>query len=179
MKYDSLIKKPSARFSLMILVVSMLFISGCTSPPTQNNNSTPINNDNGSDFNGVKGVFVVDGNETSPLKLETAITRREQARGLMGRKNLAENSGMIFIFDGERVRGFWMKNTLIPLDMIFLDENLTVVKIQHARPEAKTPKGDFKTYSSEVPAKFVIEVNRGYSNRTGLEEGDKFRFLDR
>jgi uncharacterized protein len=107
----------------------------------------------------------------TPLTIEIADTSEERAKGLMNRKNLPEGNGMLFIFEGEKQVIFWMKNTLIPLDMIFLDAKYNVVHIQKdARPCVKDP---CETFPSGKPAKYVIEVNSGTSDKIGLKEGDK------
>lgn len=108
------------------------------------------------------------------LKVELAKTNAEHERGLMYRENLDEDSGMLFIFDNEKVVNFWMKNTIIPLDMIFLDSNKKIVHIEfNAIPCNKDP---CKIYPSIYPVKYVIEVNSGYSEKNNINVGDKLEF---
>lgn len=111
------------------------------------------------------------GNNTV-LQLEIADTREERARGLMNRPELKEGTGMLFIFPSEKERSFWMKNTLIPLDMIFLAENRSIVDIHHAYPEPGVPVGSLKRYTSP-PAKYVIEANINFTREYSIEKGDK------
>jgi hypothetical protein len=107
----------------------------------------------------------------NPFILEKALTPKQKASGLMNRDFLPEENGMIFIFEDSQKRGFWMKNTLIPLDMIFLDSNGMVVDInQDAQP--CTLESECIPYISAAPAKYVIEINAGLAEKLGLEKGD-------
>jgi uncharacterized membrane protein (UPF0127 family) len=100
-------------------------------------------------------------------KLELADKQLEIMTGLMYRDELCENCGMLFEFQNEQIRSFWMKNTKIPLDMIFLDENGKIVKI-HTNTE---PLREDKLYSSELPILYVLEASNGYSQKQNLTEG--------
>jgi len=104
------------------------------------------------------------------INLELANTAQEQEQGLMYRNELDENSAMLFIFQDEQIRSFWMKNTLIPLDIIFIDSNNMIVDIQAAEPCKSDP---CINYVSKYPAKYVLEVNQGYSERNNISIGDK------
>lgn len=104
--------------------------------------------------------------------LETAVTAGEQARGLMFRDSLDPGSGMLFIFDGDERRHFWMLNTRIWLDMIFIHSSLTVVDVHHqAKPMDRT------TISSKAPARYVLEVNGGHAGRCSIKKGSKVKFI--
>ena len=88
----------------------------------------------------------------------------------MHRESLPEDSGMLFIFEGETVRTFWMKNTYLPLDMIFINSEKEIIHIEKdAQPCESDP---CRVYSSKHPAEYVIEVNAGFSERKGLNPGD-------
>ena len=93
----------------------------------------------------------------------------ERANGLMFQDALGKNEGMLFVFDDEKTRHFWMKNTLIPLDMIFIDKDLKVIDIQSAEPCAADP---CSIYISGKPARYVVEVNKGFSKNNGINIGD-------
>ena len=80
---------------------------------------------------------------------------------------------MIFIFPDEGPRAFWMKNTYIPLDMIFLNSEKEVLNVETAQPQPNTSEEDLKLYRSEGPAKYVIEVNAGFADNYPVEKGDK------
>ena len=88
--------------------------------------------------------------------VELALTNQERALGLMNRENLPSSQGMLFIFDEERVLSFWMKNTLIPLDIVFINSDFEVVSVAKAVPCESDP---CPTYPSAGPAKYVLEVN--------------------
>jgi len=108
------------------------------------------------------------------IDAEIADTSTEIEKGLMYREILGENEGMLFIFDREKETSFWMKNTLIPLDMIFLNENKEIVHIvENAKP---CNSSDCVLYPSGVPVKYVIEVNSGFVEENGIEVGDKVEF---
>jgi len=99
------------------------------------------------------------------FNLEIAQTSEEMQKGLMNRESLPANQGMLFIFTDMQPRGFWMKNTLIPLDMIFLDNNLTVVEVKkNVQPCEADP---CPVYNS-VPAQYVLEVNAGLAEKNSI-----------
>ena len=102
--------------------------------------------------------------------LEKAVTPQEKSRGLMFRDMMPEDHGMIFIFDEKAEQSFWMKNTLIPLDIIFIDENKKIVDIKNnVQPCKHDP---CVTYISSQPALYVIELNGGTTEKVGLKIGD-------
>jgi uncharacterized membrane protein (UPF0127 family) len=103
-----------------------------------------------------------------PVDSEVAATPNARTRGLMWRTQLPEGTGMLFIFPQESGLTFWMKNTLIPLDMIFFDASLTIVGIvENAVPRSLDSRGP------GVPAKYVLEVPGGWSEKIGLKPGLK------
>jgi uncharacterized membrane protein (UPF0127 family) len=110
--------------------------------------------------------------EVIPVYIEIADDPQEQIRGLMFRKSLESNSGMLFVYEDTANQSFWMKNTLIPLDMIFIDNNLRIVDIkQNVRPclhENPCP-----SYTSIKPAKYVLEVNAGFVQQNNINVGDR------
>ena len=99
--------------------------------------------------------------------VEIAASQRQQAKGLMNRKSMAPNEGMLFIFGHSRKTAFWMKNTLIPLDMIFIDKNGRIDHIHHnAKPL------DEAQITSPRPVAAVLEINGGQAGSWGIEVGD-------
>jgi uncharacterized membrane protein (UPF0127 family) len=86
----------------------------------------------------------------------------------MFRSNLPKDQGMLFLFPDEVERTFWMKNTLIPLDIIFIDREYKIVKIQQAIPCEEEP---CNLYNSEKPAQYVLEINGGLAQEYGIKEG--------
>jgi uncharacterized membrane protein (UPF0127 family) len=105
------------------------------------------------------------------LSVEVVASNRGRQRGLMFRDHLEDGKGMLFVFDSEQEHPFWMKNTLIPLDIIFLDSNRQIVGIIHNA----TPKRE-DNLSVGIPSRFVLEVPGGYCNRTNIHRGDAASF---
>lgn len=99
---------------------------------------------------------------------EIAATDAERAQGLMFRTKMPSDHGMLFIFDGEGDRYFWMKNTPLPLDIIFIDASGKIVSIA-----ANTVPYSEKVIPSGAPARFVFEINAGLSAELGLKSGDR------
>ncbi|MFB6292065.1 MAG: DUF192 domain-containing protein [Candidatus Nanohaloarchaea archaeon] len=120
--------------------------------------------------------FTVGGEETGRLSLEVADSAEERQRGLMHRKSLPDDHGMLFVFPDEAERTFWMKDTLIPLDIIFISANLTVVDVDHAYPQPNATEEELTIYRSDTPAKFVIETRRGFAEENGITAGTKVSF---
>ncbi len=109
-----------------------------------------------------------DGKKLCAFKVELAVTPEQQEKGLMFRRTLRKDRGMLFIFDSDQFRFFWMKNTYIPLDMIFITSRLEVASIiRHARPLDET------TVSSALPVKYVLEINAGEADRCKIKIGSR------
>jgi uncharacterized membrane protein (UPF0127 family) len=94
----------------------------------------------------------------------------DMEKGLMNRKELPEDKGMLFIFDSEERRSFWMKDTYIDLDIIFIDENFEIVKI------SKGEKLSTQQIPSIKPAMYVLEVNTGFCEKHNIVEGTNVFF---
>jgi len=108
------------------------------------------------------------------LTLELAVTQEETAQGLMFRPRLAPDRGMLFVFEQERIPSFWMKNTLIPLDIVFLDPSGRVVDISaDARPCTGEP---CPQYLPRTPALAVLEINSGAAASHGIVPGAVIHF---
>ncbi|MCS6913308.1 MAG: DUF192 domain-containing protein [Myxococcales bacterium] len=111
-------------------------------------------------------VYPATGARPVTVEVEVARTPEEHARGLMFRRELPEGRGMLFLFPRAEVRRFWMKNTLIPLDILFLDEKLRVVSIEeNTAPHDETGRGP------DEPVQYVLEVPAGYARRHGIGPG--------
>ncbi|MCX5807769.1 MAG: DUF192 domain-containing protein [Proteobacteria bacterium] len=105
------------------------------------------------------------------FKVELASTPQEHEKGLMFKKSLGQNTGMLFIFNNDEIRFFWMRNTFISLDMVFIDSRFMVADIyRFAKPHDET------TIASKVPAKYVLEINGGTADRCNLKVGTKAGF---
>lgn len=104
------------------------------------------------------------------VAVEVARTEAERARGLMSRRSLDEAAGMLFVFEEMGDHPFWMKNTLIPLDMIFIGDDARVTGVvARATPGSLEPR-------SAAPSRFVLEVNGGWAEAHGVAPGDTIRF---
>jgi uncharacterized membrane protein (UPF0127 family) len=108
-----------------------------------------------------------DGEIFQEIDIEIADNDSSRTRGLMQRDALPENAGMLFIFEQEQQQGFWMANTRIALDLIFIRTDLTVQSItKYVQPM------NLETVPSQGPAQYVLEVKAGYTDSIGLMEGD-------
>lgn len=118
-------------------------------------------------------VRAVDANGTDLATVDVRIADTHDKRrvGLSRTDRLPPDTGMWFVFETESVHSFHMKNMSFPLDMVFVAANGTVTRIHHAPVPAATPEDDLRTYAGR--AKWVLEVNRGWANETGLEVGDR------
>jgi hypothetical protein len=105
------------------------------------------------------------------FNIEVMATDQQRALGLMFRRSLPENSGMLFIYDPPQPATMWMKNTLIPLDMLFVDQQGRIIGIH----ERAVPQS-LDTISSPGPSRAVIELNGGTAARLGIRPGDKVVF---
>lgn len=107
-----------------------------------------------------------DGAVAATFRVEVADDDAERARGLMQRETMPRSSGMLFVYPSERPVAFWMRDTLIPLDMLFIDGSGRVVAVYpRAQPLDETP------IPSGVPVQFVLEINGGQAKRLGLTQG--------
>jgi uncharacterized membrane protein (UPF0127 family) len=102
----------------------------------------------------------------TPVRVELALTSDQRAHGLMWRDHLDQDAGMLFVFPEMRDLAFWMKNTPLPLDIIFIDADARVVSIA----ENATPYSE-KSLPSAGPAQYVLEVNAGFSKEHGVRPG--------
>jgi len=121
---------------------------------------------------GTLTIYNSEDEELMHLDIEVAETDYEQETGLMYRKEMKENRGMLFVYKEEKPRpNFYMKNTLIALDLIYINAAKEIVDVnEHAQPEDQT------LISSDVEAQYVLEVNSGMFEKWGLAIGDKVSF---
>lgn len=107
------------------------------------------------------------------LDIEIAKSDYETQTGLMYRESMQENQGMLFVFSEMSVHSFYMKNTQIPLDIIFIDDTFKIASFQeNAEPF------DEKSLSSEVPIQYVLEINSGLVKKWGLKVGDRISYSE-
>ena len=149
-----------ANMRLGLLTLSVFVVMACKpeaqicSPLINNQNPNQVIIDKG-DCDGVG------------FSVELSLTAKQQIQGLMNRTSMPEEAGMLFIFNQEKERGFWMKNTLIPLDMIFIKKNGVIHKVHsNAKPN------DLTSIKSDGPVIAVLEINGGLSQQLGIDAGD-------
>ncbi len=110
-----------------------------------------------------------DGSRSIELQVETMDTESGRQLGMMYRKEMPENQGMLFVFQNEEPRSFWMKNTFLELDILFFDANKKLVSIvKRATPLTETRR------ESKAPAQFVLEVLGGSTDKWAVEPGYRF-----
>jgi hypothetical protein len=115
----------------------------------------------------VDEVTVVTAQARHRFQVELAVTPEARAEGLMHRRSLAADAGMLFIFPESARQSFWMKNTLIPLDMLFIAGDGRIMHLHHnAQPHSLAPIG------SKVDVTAVLEINGGLARRLGIHVGD-------
>ena len=107
------------------------------------------------------------------IRAEVAADFSTRARGLMHRKELAPNTGMLFIFDAPGQQCMWMKNTLIPLSVAFLDEKGAIINIADMQPHSE------QTHCSSRPALYALEMTRGWFAERGIKPGMKLGGIDK
>jgi uncharacterized membrane protein (UPF0127 family) len=121
---------------------------------------------------GMLSFYTASSEYITTIDIELAENNDERRLGMMFRKSMGDNQGMFFIFPYDDMQSFWMKNTILPLDMLFINSANEIVTIhKNTTPYAET------TYPSTRPAKFVLEVNAGFADRVGIREGDKIGWM--
>lgn len=111
------------------------------------------------------------------LRAEVATTVDERAIGLGGRDALDDDAGMLFAYDEPTTPSFWMKDTLIPLDLVWIGEGGRIVDITpDVQPEPGVRDEDLRRYSPGAPVRYVLEVNAGTAARLGLAVGNELEF---
>ncbi len=151
----------------LLLAIALLFtLSACGSdaPPAQ-----PPAPEFRTD--GVLDFVAPDGTPVKRIAIEIAETDSARAMGLMNRPGMAEQAGMLFIMDTEEPQRFWMRNTLMPLDLFFADDSLRIVAI---RPDNRSVSDE--GIESVVPARYVVETRAGFGARYGIEEGYRIQW---
>jgi uncharacterized membrane protein (UPF0127 family) len=107
------------------------------------------------------------------IRAEVAADFATRARGLMHRRSLAQNAGMVFRFDQPGIHCMWMKNTLIPLSVAFLDEKGTIVNIADMQPHSE------QSHCPAQPALYALEMTRGWFAERGIKAGSRLAGLDK
>lgn len=156
--------------TLLVILLTVVTIAGCATEP-----ATPVAKEEKEEmipFRKDGTLDLVRGEDTYlTLNIEIADTDSTITRGMMQRDGLPDLSGMLFLMDEERIQSFWMSNTTISLDIIFINSAQEVVSIQ----KYTTPLSPDQVLS-EYPALYVLEVMAGFSDTHGILEGDKIQW---
>ena len=163
---------PGPRWGRLRWIAALLVLVAC-SPHADLDATTSTGPPTSADTSGLPAAILPDGTR---ITLDVATTPEELARGLMFRPSLSEDRGMLLLFSEERVPNIWMKNTLVYLDLVFLDNSGRVVDvIEGAAPCAADP---CPHYIPRHPARTVLEVAAGVAGRHGLQAGDIIEFRE-
>lgn len=153
--------KSTSRFVILLLLLLSTAGEGRAQSPSAGKTTLPTGQVTVETASGVVARFDV----------EIVRTPEERSRGLMFRHRLEHNKGMLFIYEREQVLSMWMKNTFIPLDMLFIDAGGVVVSIrENAKPQS------LDIISSELPAMAVLEVPAGTAKRLAIRAGDRVHY---
>lgn len=157
------------KHAIIILLIGILSLTSCT---ITNNELDNIKNDSdNTKFTDDEPKICF---SEKCFEVELATTHEERKTGLMNRETLPSNKGMLFIFDETKKHTFWMKNTTIPLDIIWLDEKMQVIHIQQAEPCNKIP---CKTYKPNTNALYVLEINKGLAEKNNIQEQSQAQLI--
>ena len=154
---------------LLSLLCTLVLLSACgNDEEDQTPRDIPFRAD------GVLEFLDQDGVRLEAIAIEIADTDSARQRGLMDRRSLPERGGMLFIFEDEDQRSFWMRNTPLSLDIIFVDADSQVVNIQR-----RTRPLSSQEIPSDGPAKYVVEVRAGFTERHDIDENASIRWRRR
>lgn len=176
-KKNNLVNKKSRIFQIIVIIViiafAILLLADLFKPKNELKNSKQILSGDTYKFkkDGELTFQKNDGKFISTIDVEFSDNDDERATGLMFRNEMLENQGMLFIFPYEEQQSFYMKNTILSLDIIYVNKNLEIVTIFK-----NTTPFSLDSLPSDAPAQYVIEVNAGYTNKNNIEIGDKVLF---
>jgi uncharacterized protein len=166
--------------SKIAVVALALLLAGCggaganshsqSQNTPQDSGATPASTEETPSASSGLPTLVIDtsGGEKVELQVEVADDVNEQAKGLMYRKALGEDRGMLFVYPDERELSYWMRNTLIPLSIAYIDSDGRIVDILDMKPLDDRPPH----YVSSEPVQYALEVNQGFFEKKGVKEGD-------
>jgi uncharacterized protein len=143
--------------SCILLFLLSTFAAGCQDQPTSRPTTLPT-------------VEMTIGEDD--FVLEVADSDRERQKGLMFRESMPQDQGMLFVFEVEEELSFWMRNTLIPLDIVYVNSMGKIVSVKQMKPLDETG------VKSDGPAKYAIELNLGTAKRIGIKAGDMLKLPD-
>ncbi|MGM0546606.1 MAG: DUF192 domain-containing protein [Bacteroidota bacterium] len=155
---------------LSLALAFILFLASC-SEEKQSNEQNESNNGRTLNYERTIAFLSNSGDTLTTVDVAIADDDKKRNQGLMDVNNLPKDKGMLFIFDDNKSRSFWMANTPLSLDIMFVNEDYEIVRIhQNAKPFSE------KSLASEEPAKYVIETNSGFCISHDIQEGMKVSF---
>lgn len=161
-------KQPFHPGVLLILFPLTMLVAACTGCFLKSRTSPPVLSGYSA---GALDFVHIDGSVKTSITVEIADTPETQMRGLMGRKNLSINNGMLFVFKRLKPRKFWMKNTPISLDIIFVGADGCIANIA----ESTIPMSE-RSYRSIGPVKYVVEVRAGFAKHFKIDSNTCIRW---
>lgn len=108
------------------------------------------------------------------IEVEVADEPEEWSHGLMFKKSMHEDEGMLFVFPNSEIRSFWMKNTFIPLTIGYFDSNRRLINTVDMKPVKSEMESNLPSYKSEAPAKYALEMNQGWFKKNQVKPGEVF-----
>ena len=159
------------RTSKLALVALCLLLAGCGGDSGAQSSGAGSGGEVSESAGQETVTIEASGDNSVEVRVEIADDEEEMARGLMGRTALAEDAGMLFVYPEERELSFWMKDTLIPLSIAFMDAEGRIVDIQEMKALDDRPPH----YTSAEPARYALEANKGFFDERGVEVGDRAR----
>jgi len=171
-----LLKYLVALLAMMVVPTLLYFgLKNFVSPPGAGRSPAPTQEQKPAEknYNTIPLSIISASGKRVDLRVETATTPDSRMYGLMFRTSLPEHSGMLFIYDKDQPQAFWMKNTLIPLDVIYINSKKQIVSIKTMTP-CKTEKCPL--YPSDAPAQYVLETNAGFTANNGIAIGNTVEF---
>lgn len=158
------------RITIILLLSAFLFIScenGDPDRPSEPSEPRQL------DYTAIVSFMTADGNVISTIDVAVADDDASRSEGLMAVEDLPSNAGMLFIFEDEQPRSFWMANTPLSLDIIYANSEFEIIRIhQNTAPYSE------RSIESELPAQFVVEVNAGFTMQNDIIEGMYIDFSD-
>ncbi len=122
-------------------------------------------------------LIIAQGTKKVTLNVEIARTMEARSQGLMLRRSLPEDAGMLFVFEEDAKWGFWMRNTLIPLSLGIIDKNWQLLEILDMKVADDPLNGPWPTYESSAAYRYALEVNQGFFQRKGITPGARLELI--
>ena len=155
--------------AIVLLAIVAVLPPGSPNPDVRPDPSTTANPATSANASAAATALVIFGSDT--IRAEVANTSETRSQGLMYRDEVPDGTGMLFVFDREAERSFWMQNTYVALDVAFIDANFRIVDIQQMEPESTD------IHDGARPAMFALEVRQGWFAEKGIAVGDRCEFI--